>query len=226
MRSWCLALISVIALPFSGARADDWAAPEPRSFHARGFGFVAEIFPPRSRQNDGDRPYCYLYQMEYAGTTWTIAARLRWQGQLVNRKMPYEAILSMDGQLVTLNDWGHVGSENAVVIYDRGGKLVKSYALEQFLPQTDMDKFSSSVSSRWWNKGAKYYFISRAARLYIVLPWGSALEFSLTNGQVRYGAANTFPGLKTADGNAETEVWATSLRFSSVTDLLQARKSK
>ncbi len=207
-------------------RADDWAAPEPRSFHARGFELVAEIFPPHSRQNVGDRAYCYLYEMGYPGTAWMIAPKLRWRGPLVNRGMPYEAILSMDGHLVTLNEWWHVGYEHAVVIYDRFGKLVKTYALDQLIPQTDMDKFSESVSSRWWNKGAKYYFINKPARLYIVLAWGSALEFSLADGQVRYGPANTFQGLKTADGNAETEVWATSLRFSSVTDLLQARKSK
>ena len=40
----------VLCLSFS-ASADDWGAPEPVSFHSRGFGYVAEIFPPQSRQN-------------------------------------------------------------------------------------------------------------------------------------------------------------------------------
>ncbi len=65
---------------------------------------------------------------------------------LVNAEMPYEAILSMDGHLVTLNEWHHAGYEHAVVIYDQGGKLVKSYALDQLLPQTDMHKFPESIA--------------------------------------------------------------------------------
>jgi hypothetical protein len=43
-------LISLLfALLGALARADDWVRPEPTSFHSRGFGYVAEIFPPNSR---------------------------------------------------------------------------------------------------------------------------------------------------------------------------------
>lgn len=218
-----LILVVIVTLSPGVTRADDWPAPEPRSFRARGFGFVAEIFPPKSRQNIGQRPYCYFYEMGYPGTSWKIDPKLRWHGTLANAAMPYEAIVSMDGRLVTLNDWHRVGHEHAVVIYDHRGKLVKSYALDQLLPQIDMGKFPESVSSRWWNKGARYYFMSTPARLYIVLTWGHVLEFSLTDGKFRYGPERDFKALVKRDGNAVTEVWGTSLRFSSVTDVVRAR---
>jgi hypothetical protein len=35
------------------AAADDWVRPEPTSYHFRGFGFVAEVFPPRSAAKPG-----------------------------------------------------------------------------------------------------------------------------------------------------------------------------
>lgn len=41
------------------AAADQGRAPEPVSFHSRGFGYVAEIFPLRSRQNS--KPYFDSY---------------------------------------------------------------------------------------------------------------------------------------------------------------------
>ena len=40
------------------AGADDWGAPTPVSFNSRGFGHVAEVFPPGSRQNPSKRPLC------------------------------------------------------------------------------------------------------------------------------------------------------------------------
>ena len=62
-------LIGLLAVLLgASARADDWVRPEPTSFHSRGFGYVAEIFPPRSRQNSGDKPLCYFYELGYPGS--------------------------------------------------------------------------------------------------------------------------------------------------------------
>jgi hypothetical protein len=232
-----------LALLASHPAADDWARPEPTSFHSRGFLYVAEIFTPRSRQNAGNRPLCYFYSVGFAGSGWNVDARLVWKAPLVNPTGPYEAVLSMDGDLVTLNEHGRVGYDNAVVIYRRDGSLVKAYALDDLLPARAISgneneaKVPLSTSSRWWTRNAQYYFLARPSRFYVALPWGSALEFLLENGKVSYAPVAEFPefaalrrkeATDTARGmfhstNEEAEVWSTSLRFSSITDVLAAR---
>ncbi len=185
-------------------------APEPVSFHSRGFGYVAEIFPPRSRQNSTEKPLCYFYEVGYGGgTEWKIDAKLKWQAPLVNDSMPYQAVVSMQGRLVTLNEYITLGYKNSVAIYSLRGTLVKTYPLDILVPTADMAKIDTSISSRWWNENAKYYFLENSARLYIGLP----TDF----GDLRRVLA------KGDNANEVTEIWMTSLRFSSITDVLAAK---
>jgi hypothetical protein len=225
-------LISLLfALLSASAGADEWVRPEPKSFHSRGFGYVAEIFPPNSRQNSGDKPLCYFYELGYAGNDWRIDARLKWKAPLVNERMPYQAVISQTGDLITLNEHGSVGYRNAIVIYDQLGRATKAYELDDLLPADEismnenMSKIPISISSRWWTRDAKYYFFREPSRFYVVLPWGTALELLLKDGTFRYGAVGNFPELTRARSNPhageEAEVWQTSLRFSSITDVLK-----
>jgi hypothetical protein len=128
----------LLALLSASARADDWVRPEPTSFHSRGFGYVAEIFPPHSRQNSGDKPLCYFYELGYPGSDWRIDARLKWKAPLANEIMPYQALISQAGDLITLNEHGSVGYRNAIVIYDRLGRAIKAYKLDDLLPADDI----------------------------------------------------------------------------------------
>src|SRR5262245_36163905 len=131
-------LLGLIVLILSAQLwSDEWMRPEPVSFHCRGFSYVAEIFPPKSRQNPGGKPVCYFYKMDYPGLEWKIGAHLVWKGSLVNPVMPYQAVISMDGLLVTLNDYGQAGFNNAVTIYDRGGKVSRSYSLDELITPED-----------------------------------------------------------------------------------------
>jgi len=87
------------------------------------------------------------------------------------------------------------------------------------------------MSSRWWNKDAKYYFLDNPGRLYVVLPWGKVAEFHLDTGRHKYGTSAQFSELakvlaKGNNTNEETEIWATSLRFSSITDLMEAKEKQ
>jgi hypothetical protein len=220
-----------LSLSFSAA-ADDWGAPHPVSFNSRGFGYVAEIFPPVSRQNPTEKPLCYFYEMGYGGgTEWKIDTRLKWKAPLVNDLMPYQAVVSMHGRFVTLNEYGALGYKNAVAIYSQSGSLVRSYQLVEFIPAGDSGKVETSMSSRWWNKDAKYYFLENPGRLYVVLPWGKVAEFHLDTGRYNYGPSVEFSDLakvmaKGINGSEETEIWATSLRFSSITDLMEAKAKR
>jgi hypothetical protein len=228
MRRFLVLPLLIAICPSFSAVADDWGAPHPVSFHSRGFAYVAEIFPPASRQNPDKKPLCYFYEMGYPGTSWKIDAKLKWKAPLVNDLMPHQAVVSMEGRLVTLNEYGTLGHKNAVAIYSQSGLLVRTFQLEELIPAADMAKIETSESSRWWNKGAKYYFLEKPARLYVLLPWGNALEFFLDTGRFRYEPAARFSDLakvlaKGNDTNEETGIWETSLRFSSVTDVVQAK---
>jgi hypothetical protein len=211
----------------SAAFPDDWRWPEPISFHSGGFSYVAEIFPPHSRQNNSEKPICYFYKMAYPGTEWKIKPELVWKAKLNNARMPVQALVSMDGELVTLNEHGKAGFENAVVIYDRKGQLLKSFHLDELITNEDEGRFSISTSSRWWNDKARYYFLKNPSRLYILLKWGKVWEFSLTDDGFRTGELTQFADLalvsKAPHADEEAEIWEINLRFSSITDVLNPK---
>jgi hypothetical protein len=204
-----------VLLVASTAVADDWPRAHPRSWHNRGFGRVVEVFPANSRCNPTAKPYAYAYELGYP-KNWDVDAKLVWKGPLVNREAPYEAIVSMDGYLVTFDDWGNLGYDNAVAIYDPRGKLVKSKKLDDLLPADIRDR-DRSVSSRYWRKGARYYFDDKKQVVQIHLANAGVLELALADGKHSYSAT---PGKPLADSNAATEIWETSLRFSSVSDIV------
>jgi hypothetical protein len=130
----------------------------------------------------------------------------------------------MNGDLVTLNDYGKLGYENAVVIYNHDGRLVRSYSFDDLGLAAEIARIDQSTSSRWWNKTARYYFV--AQDFYVVLSWGKVLKFSLGDGAMSSGVAKDFAELSQATRNAyaneEVGVWRTSLRFASITDVKAA----
>ena len=206
------------------------AAPQPVSFHCRGFSLVAEMFPPKSRNNPSDRPMCYFYSVGYPGAKWKVDAKLLWKAQLVRvprpHAGPYQAVVSMRGHLVTINGGTGTYQEHSVAIYDPNGKLVRSYPFKSLTPLVDR---MPHLPMWGWHRGARYFFPRKAALFYILLPWGKAMEFGLKDGSFRHGDAKGFPELTALAGKGcadeEAMIWRTSLRFSSITDVIQARAS-
>jgi len=88
-------------------------------------------------------------------------------------------------------------------------------------------KIQISTSSRWWNRDAKYYFLTDPARLYMALPRGTALEISLDSGKANYGPVSPYRETTFADAHAFAQIYVsrTSLRFSSITDVLTAKET-
>lgn len=210
--------------------ADRWALAEPASFHARGMSLVAEIFPTASRQNSGSRAFCYFYELGYPGTHWDVTPRLKWKGPLANEQMPVDAIVSMDGWLVTLDNWGGRGKAHAIVVYDPRGRLVADWSGDQLFANLSLQKIARdrmSMSSIFWNEKAKYYF-SRTNTLFIAVADDVIIRIDLGRASYRVGNASTFRDYAAlvADTNAVTEIWKTSLRFSSMTDVLAARAGR
>ena len=92
-----LALLLTASLTIASC---DRPAPEPVSFHSRGFSYVAEVFPPKSRQNRGPRSVAYLYAMGYPGTDWRVQARRIWSAELVAQRFPLAGLVSQAGHLI------------------------------------------------------------------------------------------------------------------------------
>jgi len=210
--------------------ADEWTLPEPARFHARGMQLVAEIFPPASRQNPGKRALCYFYELGYPGTRWDVTPTLKWKAELVNEHMPVDAIVSQDGWLVTMNEWYGSGRAHSLVVYDPRGRLVADWSGDRLFADPAVQKIAreqTSMSSVWWNQHASYYF-TQQRMLFVSLSADAVLRVDLAAGSYRVGTASALRDYTAAaaDGNALTEIWKTSLRFSSITDVLAARATR
>jgi hypothetical protein len=218
-------MLSLLLAASLTAASCDKGAPEPVGFHSRGFGYVAEIFPPKSRQNPGARPVAHLYEVGYPGADWSVKARRLWTTELAARLMPQAALVSMAGHLVTLDEYYETGSTNALVIYGRDGRFVRSFTLGQLLGAGPLERIQWSDCGRAWRQGVRFFFTSTSnPKLFVLLPSRSVLELDLETGDLRRGGISDFPGLRAIIAqqfpNEETEVWITSLRFSSISDLL------
>jgi hypothetical protein len=97
--------------------------------------------------------FCHaiLYKIENSDTTEV------WNKKLTNAIMPEFVIVANDGSsIVTFDNWSSLGyGPDVMVTYDRNGILIKKYKLEDFSP-FPINDYLHSVSSIWWNCGAKY----------------------------------------------------------------------
>jgi hypothetical protein len=225
-------LVAVLgaSLIVPGLSADDWMLPEPASFHARGMQLVAEVFPPASRQNSGTHALCYFYELGYPGTRWDVTPTLKWKAELANERMPIEAIVSQDGWLVTMNEWYGAGRAHSLVVYDPRGHLVADWSGDRLFADPALKQIAhdrTSMSSVWWNQHARYHF-TRQRVLFVTLSADAVIRVDLAAGRYRVGAASAFRDYAeaAADANALTDIWKTSLRFSSITDVLAARAAR
>jgi hypothetical protein len=161
----------------------------------------------------------------YPGSEWRVQARRLWTTELATQPMPLAALVSMAGHLVTLDDYYDTGGNHAIVIYNRDGRFVRSFTLSELLEPRDLYGAQLSDCGRAWREGVRFFFtITSNPKLYALLPSRRALELGLETGKLRRGEITDFPALGAIltrkFPNEETEVWVTSLRFSSISDLL------
>jgi len=130
--------------------------------------------------------------VDHPGTTWRVPPKLLWEAELVSlpNAGPYQAVVSMRGDLVLINGQTGGRPEHSVVIYSSGGKLVKSYPLASLVPVTQQE---GGLPVWGWHIGARLFFLRQAARFYILLPRGRAMEFNLNNGTLKHGNSKRFP---------------------------------
>jgi len=149
----------------------------------------AEIAPEPGRE-----ALCFFYHVDHPGTTWRVPPKLLWEAELVSlpNAGPYQAVVSMRGDLVLINGQTGGRPEHSVVIYSSGGKLVKSYPLASLVPVTQQE---GGLPVWGWHIGARLFFLRQAARFYILLPRGRGMEFNLNNGTLKHGNSKRFPEL-------------------------------
>lgn len=141
-----------------------------------------------------DAPDHALGRMERReGRGWVEA----WSGPLVNDVAPVSALVSASGHAVTFDNWHSMGhGDDAVVIYDTQGGVVRAMGLEDFLPPVYVEALPRSVSSIHWSGAHAIASDGRELVLQVVVPQEDrrvrgesphvALRFDLATGvQVR-----------------------------------------
>ena len=214
----------IILLVASFLYADEWPAPIPFSVVSGGHIYIAEIFPASTRYSDGNKPKCFLYRFKSYSLKKPVEVELIWEGNLANKVSPVNAYLTIDGYLITFNEWHKVGFENSVVLYDNRGKLIKSYGLEDLLPEAEIKLVRRSKSSRWWNKNSKYYIDRLHHYLYVSLQDGKLLQINYKTGFTKYGPSESFESIPIGKNNFLSFPITLSyrkieLRYSSITDI-------
>lgn len=180
--------------------ADDWAGPSPRIFASEDGDQILKIVPSQPTAAKGTSVASWV-QLNQNGDE-LASARF----PLVNT--PLRALIPdwRVNAFVTLDTHASVGHEHAVVIYRRGGQVVRELELEDFLtPQELHDHTTLSISSRWWRREATFSFEvpekkteqdagdhkvitvqaqAEEARLFISFSWGKQVRIKLANGEV------------------------------------------
>lgn len=113
-----------------------------------------------------------------------------WQGPLVNDVAPVNALVSATGQVVTFDNWHSAGfGEDAVVIYDVRGKVVRAMGLGDFLPSVYVEALPRSVSSIHWSGGHDLSGDGRELVLRVVIPRDGAQLDKSRHVEVRFDLA-------------------------------------
>ena len=154
-----------------------------------------------------------------------------WQMPLVNNVAPVVVLLADDGsRLVTFDNWHSKGyGDDAVVIYDRQGEVVRKFSLEQMLPADYVRHLPRSVSSLQWRGTPALVDGDRMVEIPVAQPrpdreeWPELpLRVRLSDGQVMVPASREWLGALARAGHLEAarrDAWD-ALRELRVTPLL------
>ena len=173
-------LLAVTCLLFLAVatRADSWATPTPRLF-TNAWGTHALKVLPAADKMFGPAD-AVLFTLDEKGNE-----RPQWKGRLVN--LPHRVYLSPSTKhIVTIDTYGQLGYQHAVVIYTDGGKVVADYRLEDLVTAAELaDKVMKTVSSRHWASGARIHFPDTANSVEIELKWGRTIKIDLETGKLK-----------------------------------------
>lgn len=206
----------------------DRGAPEPTAFHARGYGMVAEVFPPDSRNNDTRTPVVHMYRVGYPGPRWNSEAERVWTAPLPHAEFPLAAVVSGEGHVVTFDDHsvGVLDAAHAVVLLGADGRRTGDYAMSELFTPSELAGMTVLDCGYDWRSEARFFFLlDGRPRFYVVLADERALEFDLESGTLGRGVVADYEQLARVAireyANEEVLIWPITLRFASITDRLR-----
>ena len=131
--------------------ADMWSPPTKRVFSSANASYRVTVLPNVHHDIEGvpakELPHLIVERFENAHFV------PDWRRKLDNRTMPLEVLISNDGaHLVTLDNYAAVGKgDDVVVIYRRGGELVRKLSLGDLISRDHaryLQRTSSTISWR------------------------------------------------------------------------------
>lgn len=138
-------LVTLIVTPLF---ADTWLPPRARVFASEGGTFGFKVLEPKFLGTSTG----VLFELDENGKEKTV-----WKGKLVN--VPNRVLVSEDGKRVlTIDTYGKLGHEHALVVYDDQSKVLADYKLEDLLTLLEIKMVPTSVSSRAWTAYARFTF--------------------------------------------------------------------
>lgn len=174
-----LPVLMTLLCSLSRAEADSWLAPQSREFKSPSGLYSFEVRPDKKWP---EKPgYCL-------GTLYKAEPRTKskvWSRYLVNDCAPVDVSVADNGRyVVTLDDWGHVGSL-PVVIYGHRGKVVMVHNLDSlFNDRAEVTLLVRSISSVWWRDDAITFFGPEEKTFCIWLLSGKKIILHLGMGRV------------------------------------------
>jgi hypothetical protein len=167
-------IISVLFICFFETKADEWPAPGVREYYNSDSSYFVRVIPA-TPLNSSSKYYNWVRSSANKKKQFspedTLAApcralmykktsegtRLVWERNLINKIAPVSALISEKGDyLVTFDNWFSMGfGANVVVFYNRNGKLVQSYKLEDISP-ISLESYQRSMLSLQWQCASKF----------------------------------------------------------------------
>lgn len=184
IRLLLVALLSCLAMP---AFADSWMPAKTETIFSSNGEYRVTIMPrplggavPYFRdkaagiepagQDHGDSQRSPMARVErrLESGRWQVV----WIAPLVNDVAPVSALLSNDGtHLATFDNWHSVGrGDHVVVIYGPRGQVVRSFSLEQILPDPYHRLLPRSISSTQWEARRELLPDGRTLELQVLPP--------------------------------------------------------
>ncbi len=148
---WCIVWAGVLFAVMT--LADTWMPPRTVTVHSPSETFIAQVVP-------GDSGNPANYDQAITNRAHNASARvsarqlngtshLLWEGKLVNPVAPADVYVSDAGNLVTLDNWYHVGYGAVVVLYDLKGHLRRYWKLKELLALEQTLDLISASSINW-----------------------------------------------------------------------------
>jgi hypothetical protein len=160
-------ILGAVALSPGPACADSWALPSTKTYLSCNSAYRLTVEPrqlenqlrffedkvagvePSGQSAAGRASPQGILERRTGADEWSPV----WSGPLVNDVSPVSALVSASGDyVVTFDNWHSMGfGDDVVVIYGGDGRLIRSLALTDILPEAYVGALPRSVSSLHWS---------------------------------------------------------------------------